>query len=176
MPIEREIKVLEINSDEVCKLLEKLGAEKVYDDVRTITHFDTADSRLAREEKSLKLTEEGRFKLTATEKLTSGERSETKTTVGGKNEICDILGLLGLSPITRADARRISYELDGVDYDIDFFPGIPPFMEVDLEHTSHSQEELLTLLNLEDRRVVTMSTMEIFTEYGKTYSECFKVE
>jgi len=175
MAIENEIKVLEINPEEVCRRLEELGAQKVFDSTRTITHFDTVSQDLTQAGKSLKLTEEGDFKLTATTPVSPGIYNEIKTKIGNTKELLEILATLGFSPIAEVQAPRISYELHNIDYDIDFFPGIAPFLEIDLESAPTQQAQLLQQLGLENNRVVTLSTPEIFQEYGKNYFEEFKI-
>jgi len=175
MAIEKEIKVLEIIPEEVCHRLEQLGAQKVFDGVRTITHFDTPHHDLAQSGKTLKLTEEGDLKLTTTIPVSSDVYDEMKTKVGSKKEVVGILAALGFLPVAEVHAHRTSYELDGIDYDIDSFPGIPPFLEIDLEAAPDSQDELLQRLGIENNCVVVMSTPQVFREYGKYYLEEFKI-
>lgn len=62
---EHEIKVLDINVNDVIKKLELIGAKKVYDDTRTIIALDTKDNYfLNKEDKLIRVTDEGTIKVT----------------------------------------------------------------------------------------------------------------
>jgi adenylate cyclase class IV len=53
-------------------------------------------------------------------------------------------------------SHRISYELGNIDFDIDKFPNIPAFLEIDIENLEISVEELLKKLDLDSNEVVVM--------------------
>ncbi|CAN5148188.1 hypothetical protein BH11PAT4_BH11PAT4_7200 [soil metagenome] len=169
--MEKEIKVLGINLEDVAKRLQKLGARKVFDGDRAITHFDTADGAYAKQNKYVKVTQEEFLKLTVTTEVEGGSSIEYKTRVG--EDIFAILEQLSLQPIAEVTARRISFELDEIDFDIDFFPGIPSFLEVDIEHVDE-QVQLLEKLGLQDCKQLVASTPGIFAHYGKDYFQEFK--
>lgn len=62
---EHEIKVLDVNIDALTEKLEKIGAEKVYDDTRTIIALDTEDRYfLKQKDKLIRVTDEGSIKVT----------------------------------------------------------------------------------------------------------------
>ncbi len=169
--IEKETKILDININSVESALVKLGANKVFDDMRIITYFKND-----RDEKGpfLKLTKEGeKLKLSAQDDLT---HEEIKLFVSRKEECVGLLGYLGYKAISEVAARRISYELGAADFDIDVFPGIPPFLEVDMGTNSDLKiEEIMTKLDLNANKRGQMSTPEIFKLYGKDYFEIYKV-
>jgi adenylate cyclase class 2 len=169
--MEKEIKILDIDVALVESALIKLGATKVFDDIRVITYFKNN-----RDEKPpfLKLTKEGeKLKLSVQNDVT---HEEVKLFVSRKEECVALLEQLGYMVISEAAARRVSYELGAADFDIDVFPGIPPFLEVDMGTTSDLKiEEVLTKLDLNANKSGQMSTPEIFNVYGKDYFELYKV-
>lgn len=122
----------------------------------------------------LKLTKEGeKLKLSAQNDVTS---EEVKLFVSRKEECVGLLGYLGYKVISEVSARRISYELGTADFDIDMFPGIPVFLEVDTGTNSDFKiEEIITKLDLNTNKRGEMSTPEIFKLYGKDYFELYKV-
>lgn len=174
--IETEYKILDIELDTLSTAMEKIGAKKVYDDIRIITYFDHPDSSLRNANEGIKLTEEDKLKLEYTRKSSTGQSDSVKLFVSRKEEAVEFLGRLNLLPITEVKARRISYELDGIDFDIDCFPGIPPFMEVDLGDSNIELGDLLSKLNLSDHEPIIATTPEIFTRYDKDYFEEFKLQ
>lgn len=85
---------------------------------------------------------------------------------------------MGLKQISSVQAPRISYELGKIDFDIDKFPAIPPFLEIDIEFLKEEGYELETLLKklgLENKKVVTMGTEDIHKLYGIDYFEEYKM-
>ncbi len=166
---EVEHKVLEVNPDAISAAMKAIGAKQVYDDVRTITYFDHPDSSLRKAGEGIKLTEEGKLKLEHTRKAENGQSDTVKLFVSRKAEAVELLKRLDLVPVTQVQARRISYELDSIDFDIDCFPGIPPFMEIDMADAKVELDELLGKLGLTENEVIVATTPEIFAHYGKDY-------
>jgi adenylate cyclase class 2 len=170
--MENEIKILNVDPKAVSKRLEALGAQKVYEDNRVITHFDTPDGALAGEGKQVKVTQEGTVKLTVTSGVNTTTPTEEKKRIEG--DINAIPELAGLQPISKVTAPRISYELGKIDFDIDTFPGIPPFLEIDTTDVD-DLEALLTKLGLESNERVVLGTPGIYTRYGKDYFKEFRI-
>ncbi len=173
--IETERKVLDVDPEALAKVMEALGAEQVYDDVRTITYFDHPDHSLLDAGEGIKLTEESKLKLEYVRKAANGQSDTVKLFVSRNEEAVEFLKRLKLVPITRVQARRISYELGDVDFDIDCFPGISPFMEVDLGDSGVDLNDLLDKLGLASNEVIVATTPEIFARYGKDYFAEFSI-
>lgn len=174
--VETEHKVLDIDVVEVVKALDAIGAKRVYDDVRVITYFDKPDGSLRTAGEGVKLTEEAKLKLEYVRKAPNGQSDTVKLFVSRKEEAVEFLNRMGLVPVTQVRARRISYELDDVDFDIDCFPGILPFMEIDAGGSDAKVHELLDRLGLADHEIIVGTTPEIFSRYGKDYFTEFTVK
>ncbi len=171
--MENEIKLLNIDATSVCKALEAIGATKVFDGVRTITHFDTPERQYKKEGTQIKVTKEGSIKLTITSGVGTQNVHEVKTKTG--DAMYSLLTMLHLEPISRVDAHRISYELEDIDFDIDCFPGIPPFLEIDIASVANL-EKLLEEVGMTEYERVVMGTPEVFARYGKDYFEEYSVD
>lgn len=87
----------------------------------------------------------------------------------------EILKKLNIVSISKVESYRISYEWNDVDFDIDIFPDIPPFLEIDLENYHYEVSTLLEKLNLTNNEVYTGSTIDLYKKYGKDYLSAFKV-
>lgn len=178
---EHEIKVLDVNIADLCKKLEEIGAQKVYDDVRTIIALDTADRYFLNEkDKLIRVTDEGTIKVTMHVNQSKPEIKEgIKFKTSRLKETMDFFHEMGLDPISKVQAPRISYELGKIDFDIDKFPAIPAFLEIDIEHIEeegYTVESLLKALGLEDNKVVVMGTEDIHNLYGVDYFEVYKAK
>ena len=65
-----------------------------------------------------------------------------------------------------------------IDFDIDSFPLVPPFLEIDIEHITeegYTVENLLKKLGLENNIVVEMGTEDIHKLYHIGYFEAYQV-
>lgn len=175
---EHEIKVLDIDIDKVSKKLEEMKAEKVYEDDRIITTFDTEDRQMAKQDKLIRITEEEKVKVTMHINNSNPETKKAiKYKVSRKKEQQDFLLQLGFKPIAKVKAYRKSYELGNIDFDMDKFPAIPAFLEIDVENLSKEQiSKLLQQLELINNKVVIMGTEQIHELYGIDYFETYKSE
>ncbi len=173
--IEHEIKVLNVNIEQVIEKLEELGAKKVYDDERKFIVLDNENGDYLKQDKLIRVTEEGTTKVSIHINNSKPEIKEAiKYKASRTKEQLDFFKAIGLNPIAKAKARRISYELGDIDFDIDDFYKIPPFLEIDLENVE-DEKELLKKLGLENNEVVRMGTEAIFEHYGLNYFEEYKV-
>lgn len=179
---EQEIKVLDINVENLCEKLERLGAKKVFDGDRIFTTLDTEEKTYLQKDIMIRLTEEEKLKLsvsTNNSKSSTGEKETVKLFVSRKKETIDFFKALGILPISEVKTHRISYELETkkgiVDFDIDTFPDIPSFLEIDLENLVQTIEELLETLNLSQNKIVDCGTEEIYKIYNIDYFEKFKI-
>ena len=176
---EHEIKVLDVDVDSLTKRLEEIGAKKVYDDSRTIITLDTKNREfLGQKDKLIRVTDEGSIKVTM---HVNQSQPETKAAIKFKTsrlkETLDFFHEMGLDPISKVNAPRISYELGAIDFDIDMFPAISPFLEIDIEHLTdegYTLESLLEKLGLEGNKIVVMGTEDIHKIYNIDYFQVYK--
>lgn len=175
---EQEIKILDIDPKEIQSKLEEMGAKKVFDADRVFTTFDTPDRKYTAQNTTIRLTEEDKLKLSIRTLKKDGKKDSVKVFTSRKQETVDFLDRLGLSSVAEVKSHRVSYELgegNVVDVDIDEFPGIPPFVEIDLEFLPMPLEEFLIKLGLAGREPMDITTEEIYSYYGKDYFELFKI-
>lgn len=175
---EHEIKILDVDISNVSKKLEEIGANKVYEDYRIITTYDTEDRQMAKQDKLIRITEEEKVKVTMHVNNSNPENKKAiKYKVSRMKEQQDFLLQLGFNPIAKVKAYRKSYELGKIDFDIDKFPAIPSFLEIDIEGLSEQQiNELLEQIGLINNKVVVMGTEQIHKLYDVDYFEVYKLE
>lgn len=176
---EHEIKVLDVDVEALCAKLESIGAKKVYDDVRTIIALDTEDRHyLNDKDKLIRVTDEGSIKVTMHVNQSKPDiKSGIKFKTSRLKETMDFFHEMGLDPISKVEAPRISYELGKIDFDIDKFPAIPAFLEIDIENIEeegYTVEDLLKKLGLENNKVVVKGTEDIHELYGVDYFDVYK--
>lgn len=159
MNIEFELRVLEVDENEMIKKLEALGAEKVgeFDQKRYVYDFVPK-----RENEWIRLRTNGSKTTLAyknVEKNTVDGTKELEIEVSSLEKTNEMLKILGYTPKAYQENRRVRYMLDGIEIDIDSWPKIPTYMEIegDSEETVlHMVEKLeipkekITYLNCED--------------------------
>lgn len=129
--IEYEVRVLEINHEEMVKKLESMGAIKVKEGMqrRYVYDFNPVQKhryiRVRTDGKKTTLT------IKKVEKDTIDGTKELEIEVSDFEKINEILNQLGYLPKGYQENKRTEYILDGVTFDLDRWPLIPEFMEIE---------------------------------------------
>lgn len=76
-----------------------------------------------------------------------------------------ILEQLGFSFRNYQEKRRTTYNFDNVEIDIDSWPLIPPYLEVEGE-TDEQINNIVRRLGLSDKEIVSCNTDEVYKKYG----------
>jgi len=95
---------------------------------------------------------------------------ETEIVVPSFEEANDLLEQLGFAHKSYQEKRRRSYTLGACDLCIDFWPGIPPFMEVEAASTKII-EDTLKILGYSLQDTVSCTADEVYIRYGKSMFE-----
>ena len=131
MDIEYEVRILEIDREKIIKLLEENGAKRVKDVLqrRYVYDFDPVQKH-----KYIRVRTDG-IKTTLTIKKSVSDEidgtEELEIEVSDFEKTNQILINLGYKPKGYQENKRLEYELDGVFFDIDRWPLIPEFMEIE---------------------------------------------
>ena len=165
MKTEFELRVLEINHDELIKRLEELGAMKQFERFQRRYVYDIEPGV---DSKWMRLRTNG-IKSTLTikevkEKTIDGTK-ELEIEVSDFDKTYEILEKLGYSPRAYQENKRTQYLLDGVEIDLDSWPLIPEYVEIE----GKSEEEVkntLKKLNLENEKVTALDVESIYESYG----------
>lgn len=174
---EIEVKVLNINKEEVLKKLEELGAALLKDEEQTNIRFDTED-------RYLKKIYKGYLRIRITKNNLTGEiintltlkrnisrdayrvNEETETQISDVNETIKILEALKYCRKTPGKKRRISYLYDGILFEIDewdkeIYPH--PYLEIEVTH-ERDLDRAIELLNIDEKNITAKSIEELIKE------------
>ena len=164
MITEFECTLLDVNVYDFEKKLLHAGAKKIgeYLQKRYIYDFNPVDDN-----KWLRLRTNGE-KVTLTIK-----KLENKFSIGGTKEleieVSDfekanmILNELGYRYRNYQENRRITYILNEVEIDIDFWPMIPPYVEIEGK-SEKKVNEIIELLKLDREKITTYDVTSIYNE------------
>jgi adenylate cyclase class 2 len=168
MPIETEVKILEINSAGIHKKLLKIGAKKVEDCIIHERIFDFKDKPFPRGNLFRVRHHGNRTEVTFKTNPTGGskflEHEEYQTTVEDFDTMCKILELAGLIITNDRQKRRISYVLGKIKFEIDKYPTIPAYMEVEGERKDIVSA--LKKLGYTLKDTTNMSGSQVLKQYG----------
>lgn len=164
--IEYEVRVLEINKDEIEKKLKELKAVLVEDVFQKRYVYDF---KPANPSKWIRLRTNG-SKTTLTIKNVESSNidgtKEVEIEVSDFDTTNEILEELGYIPRGIQENKRIKYDLNGVEVDIDTWPRIPTYLEIE----GASEEEVyntLELLGIPKEKAISLDVQRIYEEiYG----------
>lgn len=175
MAEEREVNYLHVDAEEIENKLKKVGAKKEFDRVFRIQVFDYPDLRLNNEKAAwLRLRDEGdkimlAYKQRLGVKNKKGENDdgmlEHQVEVSDFEETKKILFSIGLVPKFYEEKQRIRYTYNDIEFDIDFFPKLDPYLEIEAD-TWEKVEEGIKLLDLDPKKKRICSTFQILEEEG----------
>ena len=137
--LETEVKILEINREQIEYRLISLGASKIFDDEVHAIYYDTADSAMGKNKDILRLRREGPRTVLAFKRHIDDNgakvREEIEVQISGFDEMSTILLCLGYSPWLEMIKHRTTYELNGLHFELDRYKGeygyIPEFLEIE---------------------------------------------
>lgn len=165
MAIEYEVRILDISLEEIIARIEKLGAYKVgnFHQKRFVYDYNPVQKgrwiRLRSNGKETTLT------LKEIKSLRIDGTSELEIVVSDFDETNRILNKLGYEPRTFQENFRIEYRLDTVAFDIDMWPGIPAYLEIE----GQSEKDVLDALEKLEFSSNSFTTKDVDTIYHDVY-------
>ncbi|KKU48202.1 hypothetical protein A3H10_01275 [Candidatus Uhrbacteria bacterium RIFCSPLOWO2_12_FULL_46_10] len=161
---EIEVKFLNINPDELQKKLESIGAVKIGEYFYRRRVFDYPDWRLDKAGAFLRVRDEGdkvtlgfkkRIGVISNDGLTSDKgMEEVEVVVDDFNKTAEILLRLGFIEKHYAENKRVRWQKDDIIFDIDYWPGLEPYLEIEAL-SWEGIDEAINLLELrqEDKKI-----------------------
>lgn len=166
MPIEHEAKILDIDPEAAERLIierggQKLGRERflrryVYD----ITPGDPS--------KWIRLREDGDEITLTVKEITSDAIDGTHEVEVGVDDFAltnALLAMLGFTPKSYQESKRTSFILDGAQVEIDIWPQIPAYLEIE----AGSKDEVIRIadiLGYSEHELTGENTMKVYARYG----------
>lgn len=151
--LEIEVKILEINKEQIEETLRQLGARKVFDGEVYAVYYDFANNALAGKNSTLRLRKkesiiESNIELTLKTEVSKKKAKimqEYEVSVDSLDKMQQILEGIGLQPVQCLEKSRTSYVLNNVHFDIDTLPGIPTFLEIEAPNMKTLEQYVRTI-------------------------------
>jgi adenylate cyclase, class 2 len=165
MKTEYEAKILNINVNQITKKLQELGAKRKSQKIQKRYVYDLKPKQ---NNSWLRLRTNGEETTLTIKEIKNNNIDGTK-----ENEIIVddfektnlLLRNLGYSPKGYQENKRISYLLDNVKIEIDFWPRIPPYLEIESDSIKKVKDTIKKLgYNISDS--TSINTDEVYKKYG----------
>lgn len=171
---EREVKVLNIDKDEIEDKLKNLGAVLLKDEEQTNIRFDTEDNFLKKNYNGylrIRITKNlinGDIKNTLTFKMNISRdklriNEETETEISNYEETIKILQFLGYNKKRPGYKHRRSYLYENIIFEIDTWDKDTypkPYLEIEV-NTAEELEKAIELLQLDREQITSKSIDEL---------------
>lgn len=170
---EIEVKFLDIDKKSLEEKLVSLGAVKVGEYFYRRSVFDYSDLRLDKDGAWVRLRDEGdKIMLSFKQRLgmqgNSGNDTgmyERETEVEDFDATADILRKIGLTDKFYFENRRTRYTLHGTEFDIDEWPLLNPYLEIEAK-SWESVDQAINLLGFKKEEAKKFSTTQIYALVG----------
>jgi len=138
---EIEVKFLNVDPVKMEAKLQEIGAKKVFDKIYRRKVFDYPDLRLDKDGSWLRLRDEG-DRVTLSYKHRLGQKThdgtindesmeEVEVVVSDFEKAGKLFEKIGLKEKFYEENRRIRYVLEGIEFDIDTWPLLEPYLEIE---------------------------------------------
>jgi len=165
MKTEFEAKILEIDVDKITKRLSKLGAKKIAE--RMMKRF-VYDFNPKKENSWIRLRFDG-TKTTLTIKEINNDKidgtKEIEINVDDFDKTNLLLEKLGYIHKGYQENKRVSYKLGDVEIELDFWPKIPPYLEVE-GNSIEDVQKVVKQLGFDISQTTSINTTEVYKKYG----------
>ena len=165
MHTEFEVRFLEIDVDKIKKKLDELGAELQWDLLQKRYVYNFIPKV---EGKWIRLRTNGDRTTLTIKNLVSSEidgTQELEIEVDNFERTNLILKELGYEPKGYQENRRCQYMLNGVEIDIDYWPLIPTYLEIE-GPSEEAVYNTIDALGLKREDAVTKDVESIYLDYG----------
>lgn len=164
MHTEIEERILDIDVDSTIKKLEDLGAKKIGEWFQRRYTYDFNPRRYGQWIRLRTNGEETTLTYKNVESNTIDGTKELEIVVSSFDDTNEILKILGYTPKNYQENRRIRYMYNDVEIDIDTWPMIPTYME--LEGPSVEKiKELEEILEVDKSKITTLFCDDLATEF-----------
>lgn len=164
MHTEYEVRILDIDKEKIIKKLEELGAKKEseFNYKRRVYNFNPPTDY-----KWIRLRTDGRKTTLTIKKIESFSIDGTKEMeieVSDFEETNKMLEEMGYKAHTYQENKRIRYVLNNVEFDIDSWPYIPTYLEIEGKDEV-SVKKMLEVLEVDKEKATSLDVQGVFKEF-----------
>jgi adenylate cyclase class 2 len=174
MHTEYEVRILEINIDEVKEKLKKLNAKFEWDLLQKRYVYDFIPKV---DGKWIRLRTNGKKTTLTIKNIVSSEidgTQELEIEVDNFDRCNLILKELGYEAKGYQENRRVQYILNGVEVDIDYWPMIPTYLEIE-GPSEEAVYNIVETLGFSKEDCTTKDVEKVYLDYGYNLEEIYNL-
>jgi len=165
VPIEHEAKILDIDPAATEELILRRGGQKLG---RKFMRRYVYDITPGDESKWIRLRDTGEETTLTVKEITSDAidgTHEIEVGVDDFEQTNTLLKFLGFQPKSYQETKRSSYVLDGAQVEVDRWPRIPPYLEIEADSKAEVVR-VADLLGYQDTELTGENTIKVYARYG----------
>lgn len=165
MPIEHEAKILDIDPDTIDRHILDKGGHKLGERFMRRYVYDIAPGV---DGKWIRLRDDGKRTTLAVKEITSDAidgTHEVEVSVDDFAATNALLEMVGFSAKSYQETKRTSYTLDGAELELDTWPQIPPYLEIEAA-TKADVIRVAELLGYTEADLTGENTIKIYARHG----------
>lgn len=144
------------------KMLEKIQGRAFFEKISSYKINPNKWIRLRKSNEKVELTTKHIFNKKEMKVQAVEEREITTSSFEETNSILESIGIVKKS---YQEKIRYSYELDGANIEIDLWPLLNPYLEIECDDVSVI-ESIITRLGLTDKEIVSINTQQLYRRIG----------
>ncbi|WP_069166718.1 class IV adenylate cyclase [Nocardia altamirensis] len=165
MAIEHEAKILGINPGTIEQQILDKGGRKLGEQFMRRYVYDITPGD---ESKWIRLRDNGNGVTLAVKEITSDAidgTHEVEVSVGDFADTNALLEMLGFAAKSYQETKRVSFTLDGAQLELDTWPQIPPYLEIEAD-TKAEVVRVAELLGYAESDLTGENTIKIYASHG----------
>ncbi len=171
---EIEAKMLEVDVAELEKRLVQIGAERIGEYSFRIHNFDFPGYPLRQRHAWVRLRTDGEHPTLTYKQQHDSRLEEIETPVGDFDTARAFLTAIGMIEKHAQEKKRVTWKKGGITYDIDTWPLLPPFLEVEGESWEAVQRAIEELGYDWEKRLVCDAS-RVYDHYGIPWNSFKKI-
>lgn len=165
MPIEHEAKILDIDPDTIDRHILDKGGQKLGERFMRRYVYDITPGV---DGKWIRLRDDGKRTTLAVKEITSDAidgTHEVEVSVDDFAATNALLEMMGFTAKSYQETKRTSYTLDGAELELDTWPRIPPYLEIEAA-TKADVVRVAELLGYAEADLTGENTIKIYARHG----------
>lgn len=165
MAIEHEGKILDIDPVAVKQMILDKGGRKLGEKFMRRYVYDIVPGDMS---KWIRLRDTGQETTLTVKEIRSDAidgTDETEIVVDNFDETNALLGMLGFTAKSYQENKRVSFVLDGAEVEIDTWPQIPTYLEIEAQ-SAEDVVRVATLLGYSENDLTGENTIKVYARYG----------
>lgn len=168
---EIEGKILEVDTGQLCKQLEQMGAAKIHEGDIITTYFEDDNESMHTRGLTLRVrqfTDTVSLMLKRILSKTDAKiAEEVEVKVSDYDSAVRFLSALGFRKTKERKKHRISYQKGGYRFDIDTHPGVPTFLEIEAP-SAEALRKMAARLGYSSEDIKTWTGKELLEHYRRS--------